>query len=221
MGRGIKLLITGLENSGKTTLTSKIEDAMVVVIDDKKYPYKVPHYKPSEYNGIVEFKNELVEKIKTYKEKYGEVPRTVVIDTVTKLYELMYRYAQANFKGYDVHNSISNDTLSFNSLIENLLISRGINVVVAAHVQFDQNTSRYIVPATGQFKDTGSWLSIVDEASFIHNIGTTRYIAHSDLKYPCRTTLSGMLTQTIDEYDINKHIKDLEAKADDAEEMVL
>lgn len=221
MSKGIKLLITGLENSGKTTLTSKIDKSMVVVVDEKRYPYKVPHYKPSEYEGIVEFKNELIDKIKAYKEKYGEVPRTIVFDTITKLYESMYKYAQANFKGFDVHNSISNDTLSFNTMMENLLIDRGINVVIAAHVVYDEATSRYVVPATGQFKNTGSWLSVVDEASFLYNMGSQRYIAHSELKYPCRSTLDKMASTPVDDYDINKHIEMLEAKADDAEEMVL
>lgn len=221
MSHGIKLLITGLENSGKTTVTAKITDAMVVVVDEKRYPYKVPHYKIGEYEGITEFKNELVDKIKAYKAKYGKPPRTIVFDTITKLYESMYKYAQANFKGYDVHNSISGDTLAFNTMMENLLIARGINVVIAAHVVYDENTSRYLVPATGQFKNTGSWLSVVDEASFLYNMGSQRYIAHSELKYPCRSTLDKMISTPVDDYDINKHIEMLEAKADDSEEMVL
>lgn len=221
MSKGIKLLITGLENSGKTTLTSKITDAMVVVVDEKRYPYKVPHYKIGEYEGIVEFKTELIEKIKAYKEKYDKVPRTIVFDTITKLYESMYKYAQANYKGFDVHNSISNDTLAFNTMIENLLIDRGINVVIAAHVIYDEATSRYVVPATGQFKNTGSWLSVVDEASFLYTMGSQRYIAHKELKYPCRTTLEMIASEPVDNYDINLHIESLEATADDAEEMVL
>ena len=221
MGQGSKLLICGLENSGKTTLTSNLEEVMVVQVDNKRYPFNVPHYRVEEYKGIADFKNTLVEKLKAYKEKYGKRPRTVVFDTVTKLYELMYKYSQENFKGFDIHNSISNDTLAFNTLVEKLLIQNGVNVVVTAHVVHDENTSRYVVPATGIFAKTGSWLSIVDEASYIYTQGNERWISHSELKYPCRTTLDLKKAEPLSQYDINEHMKALEAKADDAEECAL
>ena len=217
MSKGVKLLITGLENSGKTTVTSQLEGAMIVVVDEKRYPFNVPHYKMGKYEGLVGFKNELIAKIKSYKAKFGKNPKTVVIDTVTKLYESMYLYANANYKGFDIHNSISTDTLAFNTLLENLLVANGINVVIAAHVVYDESTARYIVPATGQFKNTGSWLSVVDEASFLYVLGNERWIAHTEIKYPCRSTLDLKPAEPVKAYDINAHIKSLEAKSNDAE----
>lgn len=216
-----KLLITGLESTGKTTLTSKLEKALMVSVDGKAYPFARPHYRPEKYSGLPNFKNELIQKLKSYKAKYGERPQTVVFDTVTKLYENMYKYAQANFKGFDVHNTISNETLSFNDLIEELLIANGVNVVIIAHVVYDEKTSRYTVPATGQFKNSGSWLSLVDNASFVHVQGNTRMISHTELKYPCRTTVEMDKVQKVDDYDINTHIAKLEKSQGDNSEFAL
>ena len=216
-----KLLITGLESTGKTTLTSNLDKALVVSVDGKAYPFSVPHYRPEKYNGLQQFKDELVVKLKAYKAKYGERPRTVVFDTVTKLYENMYKYAQANFKGFDIHNTISTETLSFNDMVEDLLISNGVNVVITAHVVFDEKTSRYTVPATGQFSKSGSWLSLVDNASFIFVQGNTRMIAHTELKYPCRSTVDMDKVQKVDDYDINKHIEKLEKSQGENSEFAL
>ena len=216
-----KLLITGLEASGKTTITSKLDKALVVSIDGKSYPFSVPHYRPSTYTGLANFKKELIEKLKAYKAKYGEKPQTVVFDTVTKLYENMYKYAQKNFKGFDVHNTISTETLSFNDMIEELLIANGVNVVITAHVIYDEKTSRYTVPATGQFKNSGSWLSLVDNASFVYVQGNTRMISHTELKYPARSTVDMPKGSKLDEYDINAHMSKLMDAQGENEEYAL
>ena len=216
-----KLLITGLEATGKTTLTAGLEKALVVSVDGKTYPFKVPHYRPSEYTGLVNFKAELIEKLKAYKAKYGEKPQTVVFDTVTKLYENMYKYAQKNFKGFDVHNTISVETLSFNDMIEDLLIANDVNVVITAHVIFDEKTTRYTVPATGQFAKSGSWLSLVDNASFIFVQGNNRMIAHSELKYPSRTTVDMEKVQKLSDYSINDHMAKLMVSQDENAEYTL
>ena len=48
----IKLLISGFENTGKSTTASKIEDAMVINFDRKEYGFAVPHMNITEYTGI-------------------------------------------------------------------------------------------------------------------------------------------------------------------------
>ena len=214
MSKGVKLLINALESTGKTTLTSNIENAMVVAIDSKPYPYSIPHYEFREFNGVVDFKNILVEKIKAYKEKYGKFPETVVIDTVTKLYELIYIWAESEYKGFAIHNAISSSTLQLNTMLDKLLVDRGINLVVTAHVQFDVNTNRFVVPATGQFAKSGSWMSIVDNASYLFIQGNERWIAHKDLQYPCRSTLDLKAKDLLNNYDVNEHISQLSKIAD-------
>jgi len=181
---------------------------MVIAIDSKPYPYNIPHYEVREFNGVVDFKNTLVEKVKSYKEKYGKLPETVILDTVTKLYELIYLWAEDNYKGFDVHNAISKATLQLNGMLDKLLIDRGINMVVVAHVQYKEATNRFVVPATGTFKDNGSWMSIVDEASYVHVLGNERWISHKEIKFPCRSTLGSELKEKdlLSKYSIRDHL---------------
>jgi hypothetical protein len=211
MSKGIKLLLSGKENSGKSTLTSKIDKALVVVVDAKTYPFSKPHYRIDSYDGIVDFKNTLIAKIKAYKEKFGELPKTVVIDTITKMYELMYLWSEENFKGFDKFNSINRETLLLNNVVEKTLIEKGINVVIVAHAVWDEGTNSFVIPAMGQFAKSGGWLSVVDNASFIYVLGHDRYIAHKELKYPCRSVLDNIQdSELLDKYDINEHISRLE-----------
>ena len=39
----VKLLITGFENTGKSTLASKIENALIINCDGKSFNFKTPH----------------------------------------------------------------------------------------------------------------------------------------------------------------------------------
>jgi len=218
---GVKLLISGLANSGKSTLTSKINNAMVVVCDGKAYPFKVPHYRVDSWDGIVDFKNTLVSKVKAYKEKTGSLPETIVIDTVTKLYEQIYIWCEDNFRGFDKFNNLVKETLALNSVVENVLLAKGINVVIVAHAVYNSETNSYEIPAKGQFRESGGWLSVTDEASFLYVLGQERYIAHKELKYPCRSTLDIPDSEPVSGYDINKHIQMLVDNNTESEDMVL
>ena len=212
--QGVKLLINGLESSGKSTVGSKIKDALVIVIDEKPYSFAVPHYKPTEYTGLVAFGKELGDKINAYIAKYDGPPRTVVVDTVTKFYSNVTKYANDTERGFDIHNRINLDTMGFNTLIEKMLIQRGVNVVILAHVVYDESTKRFVVPATGQFAKTGSWMSLVDEASYLFTDLGRRKIAHNKMGLPNRTTIEGMIEEElVEDYDVNKHIEQLENKA--------
>ena len=219
--KAVKLLISGQESSGKSTLTSQIDDSMVIVVDGKSYPFNKPHYRIDEYNGIADFKNILITKIKAYKAKYDELPKVIVIDTITKMYENMYIWSQENFKGFDIFNAINKDTLYLNKVIESTLIKKGIDVVIVAHATYDESTGRYVIPAKGEFKNTGSWMSVVDEASFLYTLGQERYIAHTELKYPCRSTLDLVGSEPVDKYSINDHLNKLREKATETESNVL
>ena len=210
---GSKLLVCGLERIGKSTLTAQLDEALVVVMDEKQYGFPVPHYKPASYAGIDAFKAELITKLKAYKEKYGKAPRTVVFDTITQHYNNVYKWAQDNYRGFDQHNAVNSDTLAFNIMIESLLIKNGVNVVIVAHVLFDESTQRYIIPATGNFAKTGSWLSVVDESTYMFHQNNQLWVAHNLMKYPSRSTLKDLpAEELLETYDINKHLGMIEEK---------
>ena len=77
----IKLLISGFENSGKTTLISGLEDALIINCDKKKFSGKVAHANYEEWMGIDHFSKFVNTKISNYKTKFNKLPTFVVFDT--------------------------------------------------------------------------------------------------------------------------------------------
>jgi len=218
----IKLLISGFENTGKSTTASQIKDAMVINFDRKEYGFPVPHMNITAYAGIESLIDTINEKLGVYQEKMGKLPSTVVFDTVTQFYSTMQAYNDNTFKGFDVHKNNNRDTLNLNAYIEDVLIANNVNVVIVAHTVFDADTARHIIPATGQFGKAGSWLSVTNEAIFIEK-KTGKFVIHQkSMKFPCRTTLSD-LEESVDseKYDINDHIAKLTASKLEATEFIL
>jgi len=218
----IKLLISGFENTGKSTTASKIEDALVVNFDRKTYGFTAPHMNVTEYNGIDGLIDTINEKLGVYQERMGKLPKTVVLDTVTQFYSTMQAYNDNAYKGFDIHKNNNRDTLNLNAYIEDVLIANDVNVVIVAHTVFDADTARHIIPATGQFGKAGSWLSVVNDAVFIEKKSGNFVVHQRSMKFPCRTTLSG-IEDSVDSknYDINEHIKKLTESKLEATEFIL
>lgn len=222
MAKAIKLLVSGYEASGKSTLTSTINDSLVINFDKKEYGFKIPHANFKKYEGIDSVINFINDKLVNYKEKFKKFPKVVVLDTVTQMYSAMSSYNAAKYTGYSIHSQNNKDTLDFNDYIENVLIPNGVSVVVVAHTMVDPDSSRHIIPAQGQFAKAGSWLSIVNDSVFIEKSNGKLVVHLKGLKYPTRTTLKD-LPEKIDilEFDINKHIEKLLSSKDEAEEYIL
>ena len=206
----IKLLVSGFEASGKSTLTSAIKDALVINFDRKEYGFSIPHANFKQYEGMGSVINFINEKINNYKEKFKKLPKFLVIDTVTQLYTAMTRYNGSKFTGFNIHSQNNADTLDFNAYIEDILIPNEINVVIVAHTKFDEASGRHTIPAQGAFKDSGSWLSVVNDSIFIEKASGKLTVHLKSLKYPARTTLKDIPEKaTIEDFDINEHINKL------------
>jgi hypothetical protein len=218
----IKLLISGFENTGKSTTASKIEDALVINFDRKEYGFAVPHMNITTYSGIDSLIDLINEKLGVYQDRMGKLPKTVVFDTVTQFYSTMQAFNDNHFKGFDIHKNNNRDTLNLNSYIEDVLITNGVNVVIVAHTVFDADTARHIIPATGQFGKAGSWMSVVNDAIFIEKKANGFTIHQKSMKYPCRTTLAN-IEESIDgkDYNINDHIRRLTESKVEATQFVL
>lgn len=206
----IKLLVSGFEASGKSTITSQIKDALIVNMDRKAYSFQVPHINITEYTGIDTLIELINIKLGVYQEKFGKLPTTVVFDTVTQLYSTIQAYNENNFKGFDVHKNNNRDTLNFNAYVEDVLLANGVNVIIVAHTTWDVDTARHIIPATGQFGKAGSWLSVVNDSIFIEKKSGKFIVHQKSMKFPCRTTITD-IKESVDstEYDINNHIETL------------
>jgi hypothetical protein len=68
---GIKLGIIAMEKSGKTTLISKLNDALVVSTDNKAFKGKIPHFRHSTYNGLDDLINTIGDKLEGYEARFG------------------------------------------------------------------------------------------------------------------------------------------------------
>lgn len=222
MATGIKLLVVAKENSGKTTLISKITDGLVVSTDNKAFTGKVPHFRYAYYNGIQDFIATVNDKLATYQEKYDTLPQTLVIDSVTHLQNNMEKWANDKFTGFNIWSNLGKDILALNSYLEDTILPAGINVIITAHCQFDSETNRYEIASPGSFGKNGSWLSITDNSIFIEIKNGKRIINHTNLKYPCRSTIPGIEeSQVMEAYDINGHIEALMSLREEADEYVL
>jgi len=218
----IKLLISGFENTGKSTTASKIKDALIINFDRKTYGFPVPHVNITEYHGIDALIDTINEKLGIYQEKFGKLPETVVFDTVTQFYSTMQAYNENQYKGFDIHKHNNRDTLNLNAYIEDVLIANNVNVVIVAHTIWDEATARHVIPATGQFSKAGSWLSVVNDAVFVEKKSGKFIIHQKSMKHPCRTTLPNIEDSVnSDKYDINAHIKKLEESKIEATDFVL
>jgi len=218
----IKLLISGFENTGKSTVAAGIKDAMVVNFDRKEYGFKVPHTNITKFTGIADLISTINEKLGAYKTKTKKLPSTVVFDTVTQYYTTMQHYNGERYKGFDIHSNNNKDTLALNAYIEDVLIANGINVVIVAHTIFDVETARHIIPASGQFAKAGSWLSVVNDAIYIEKKSNKFVIHQKSMKLPCRTTLVDVEEAVdSDKYDINDHMKTLTDSKVEATQFIL
>lgn len=99
---GVKLLLTGFESCGKSTITSALTDAIVVNMDQKEYNFKVPHVNIKEYDGMDALLALVTEKIQAYSTRFGKLPKTVVFDTVTQMYSAMQKYNADKYKGLTI-----------------------------------------------------------------------------------------------------------------------
>lgn len=222
MSHAVKLLVSAFESSGKSTITSQLDNALVFNFDKKEYGFKVPHVNVKSYEGIDDLIALISEKLEAYNEKFGDYPDTVVFDTVTQLYSAMQKYNGIKYKGFDEHKANNVDTLAFNGFVEDSLIPSGINVVIVAHTVYDEATSRHIIPASGAFAKAGSWLSVVNEAVFIEKKSNKLIVHTSGLKYPARSTLADLPTNIpIEEYTLQDHLNLLVATKVEAEDFQL
>lgn len=217
-----KWLLCAFEKSGKSTITSQIKDALVINFDQKEYGFKTPHVNIKDFIGMDNLISTINEKIEAYNTRFGEYPSTVVFDTVTQLYMHITRYAGNNFKGFDQHNYISKATLDFNAYIEQSIIGSGISVVIVAHTNWDEATARHTIPASGAFQKAGSWLSVVNDSSFIEVKGGKLVVHHSNMRFPCRTTLTDIPpSQPIEEFDVNEFLDKLASSKLEADDYLL
>ena len=215
----VKLLVSAEANSGKTTLTKTLTDTLVVSHDGKKFPFKVPHVTIREFANTQELVNTINEKIVSYKERFGEYPRTIVFDSVSKIFDTMVDNCSSKFTGYSVYSNLNTEISQFTYYIENTLIASDMNVILISHAMYDSDSGRYHLIAKGDFAKRGAFLAEVDEAVFIEVKSSKRVIHFRSTKFPARSLQDGLPDSvSIEKFDLNDHINTLAEGTNDVDE---
>lgn len=218
----VKLLISSLPAIGKTTLLKDLKDVLVIARDGKKYPFPQPHVNVEDFTSVDELIELIVNKVNLYEEKMGELPKTIVFDSISKILLDIEGYVcqQVNSFPYAKVNTEIKKLVDF---IESGLVSQ-FNVVLVSHAQYDEDTSSYkLVNAGGAFSKKGGVLSEVDEAVFIEMKGKKRILHYRNPRLVSRTTSNELpdTEELTDKFNLQKHLEHLMTKQSKAEEWSL
>ena len=218
----VKLLIAAEANSGKTSLTKTLQDALVVSHDGKRFPFAVPHVMVDSFDstqGLIDLVNS---KILAYKEKFGNYPKTIVFDSVSKIFDTMLMYCNAKYTGFNIYSNLSNEVNALTSYIQNTLIASDMNVILISHALYDQDTAKYNLVGKGDFAKRGGFLSEVDQAIFLETKANKRIVHFRSTKFPARTLVDDDPdSMSVDEFNLQRYIEKLSSLQEAADEFSL
>lgn len=168
-----RLLISGKANSGKTTLIKSLppKETYVIAVDEKPFQFAIPHtniygfkdmesfvygYDTEDEEGNPIHIEGVYEKVEKFVEKFGEAPKYLVIDSVSRVFQIAYdnlndRFPNDNFKLYAaLDREIKRLREMLTTLQEN-----GINVIIISHALYDEKTDTYSMVDSGKFSKAG------------------------------------------------------------------
>lgn len=229
-----KILISGLENVGKTTLLKSLppQSTFVVAVDEKEFKLPLPHCNVYQFADMTEFihgstdeqgvhTDGVYDKLAKYKDTFGKYPEFLAIDTVSR----------ANMMAYDNLNEKTSDNFKLYSLLDkeiklfrdmiSYLSQNGINIILLSHAMLDEKQSKYRLTGSGKFAKEGGFTSTVDDAIYIEKKGKKRtvHIRNHDLA----RTLHDEFPDTMDADDFNlyEHITTMSAQLEDIKKFVM
>lgn len=218
----IKLVISGEANSGKTTLTKSLKDALVVSHDGKSFPYPIPHVMIPTFNTMSELITTVNDKIVAYKNKFGSYPKTIVFDSVSKIMDTSLDNCSAKETGFKVYARLNAEVHELTEYIQNTLIASDMNVVIISHALYDADTTKYNLIGKGDFSKRGSFLAETDYALFIETKSNKRIIHHRSTKFPARTLAeSDPDSQSVDDFNLQVYLDELTAIQSNANDHAL
>ena len=151
----IKLLIAAESNSGKTTLTRDLKDALVISHDGKKFPFAIPHVMIDTFDTVDSLINTINEKIIAYKERFKAYPKTIVFDSVSKIFDTILDNCNSKHTGFAIYTALDKEVHALTEYIQNTLIASDMNVVLISHALYDADNSKYNLIGKGSFQKRG------------------------------------------------------------------
>lgn len=218
----VKLLISAESNSGKTTLTKTLKDALVVSHDGKKYPFAVPHIMVDTFDSTASLIALINEKILAYKEKFKVYPKTVVFDSVSKIFDTILNNCSSKHTGFKIYSELDAEITMLTSYIQNTLIASNMNVVFISHAIWDQDTAKFNLVGKGSFAKRGGFLAETDEAIFIETKNGKRILHFRSTKFPARTLTTDVPdSQPSDDFNLQTHLEMLATTQNDVDAYAL
>lgn len=218
----VKLLVAGESNSGKTTLTKNLENALVINHDGKSYPFKVVHATIPTFTDTKELTDFVTEKVIAYEAKFGKYPSTIVFDSVSRIFDTLYDSCNTRYTGFTIYSSLDKEIKAFTDYIQGQLVASDMNVVIISHAIYDSETSRYNLVGKGSFAKTGGFLAVVDESIFIETKNNKRIAHLKSTKFPARTLQAELPDSTpVDTFNLQEHINLLSQSIKSADEYEL
>jgi len=198
---GAKLLINGKSGTGKTSLIENLKDTFVISRDGKAFPFAMPHMLVPTFHGMYILINggtvktdddeieveSFFDKMEKYKAKFKDYPKTVVIDSASKLIQDIIDDSNLRFTNFDIHSNVNKEIAILTKFIQEDLVANGINVIIINHVM--DNDKKGLIPVgQGKFKDKGGFYGEVDHSILVDNMK----VYHRGVANQARTTIVGM-----------------------------
>lgn len=217
----VKMLVSGITNSGKTSILQTLEDVLVIARDGKQYPFPQAHVNVPDFTNIDTLIDLIVEKVEAYEKKIGSVPKTIVIDAISKILLDIEGYVLEQVKSFP-YGKINTEIKKFVDFIERDMATT-FNVVLVSHALYSEDTNGYsLVNAGGSYGKKGGMLAEVDEAIFLEVKGQTRTVHYRNAKMASRTTMAELPDSVaLTEFNLQKHIEMLQTKQNKAAEWSL
>lgn len=216
-----KLLVSSLPAIGKTTLLQSLTDVLVIARDGKAYPFEQPHVNVPDFTSVRQLTDLIVTTVQKYEEKFGETPKTIAIDSISKILLDIEGYCLATIKSYP-YGKINTEIKELVDFIETEMIPN-FNVILVSHALYNEEVSGYsLVNAGGSYGKKGGVLSEVDEAIFLELKGKKRVIHFRNPKMVARTTIADLPDDIpSEEFNLQSHLDLLMNKQSNAAKWTL
>ncbi len=217
----VKLLISSLPNIGKTTLLQTLKDVLVISRDGKKYPFPQPHVNVPDFTSATQLIDLVYEKVRAYEEKHGEMPKTIAIDSMSKILLDIEGYVLEQVKSFP-YGKVNTEIKHVVDFIERDM-APNFNIVLVSHAMYNEETVGYqLVNAGGSYGKKGGLLSEVDEAIFLELKGKKRVVHFRNPKLASRTTVAELPdSMEVEEFNLQEHLELLQHKQSKAAEWSL
>ena len=204
----VKILISGLPNTGKTTLLKTLnpETTLVISRDGKRFPFSIPKKTIDDFEDVSDLIAQISGAIAKFVEVYDRNPETIVIDSISKIFLDIEARVLARVKSFP-YGVINTEISKLVEFLEHT-IATNCNLVMVSHAMLNVDTNSYdLVNAGGSWGKKGGMISEVDNAIFIEIKNKKRVIHHKSPTLAARSVLEEVPdSMPIEEYDLQKHI---------------